>query len=105
MIKKNIAVFCISAIIITGITGCAGAKRRVKEMNARGTIDAGGYTWRIPADSEGGNTVQTRGLPGRQAATEASNTLCKKYGRIAQYASRDHILLTGLAIFNFNCVR
>ncbi len=76
-----------------------------EEMNARETIEAGGYTWKIPADSEGGSTVQTQGLPSRQAATNASTTLCKKYGRVAQYVKHRNLLLTGTAIFDFNCVR
>ena len=104
MRKKNVAI--LSAIAITTcIGGCAGMQRQIAEMKARGTIEGGGYTWQIPAESEGGNTIQTRGLPSRQAATEASTKLCKKYGRVAQYDSQKSILITGTMIFNFNCVR
>ncbi len=102
---ENINRIILVVIVTTLLAGCAGVKRQVAEMEARGTIEAGGYTWKIRADSEGGNSIQTRGLPGRQAATDASNQLCKKHGRISQFVDRKGLLFTGLAIFNFNCVR
>lgn len=104
--KKNIAMLRVSTIAaVISISGCAGLNRQVAEMEARGTIEAGGYTWRIPTEYEGGNSVRTQGLPSRQAATEASNKLCKKHGRIAQYVTQRNILMTGSVTFDFNCVR
>ncbi len=103
--KNKFVHFTTIVAIAIILTGCAGIKRQAAEMEARGTIEAGGYTWKIPADSEGGNTIQTNGLPSKQAATEASNQLCKKYDRIAQFASRRSILIAGTMIYEFNCVK
>jgi len=104
--QKKVAVkYAIVIMLTTCVTSCAGIKRQLAEMEARGTIEGGGYTWKIPAESEGGNSIQTHGFPGKQAATDASTKLCKKYGRIAQYVSHRAILITGTSIFEFNCVR
>jgi hypothetical protein len=107
MIKKSTVISCVSLISISILlSGCfEGTKRQMAETKARGTIEGGGYTWDIPADSAGGNTIQTSGLPSKQAATEASTKLCKKYGRIAQFVNRTDILLLGVVAFDFNCVR
>lgn len=96
--------FRLALALALAIAGC-GVKRHVDEMHARGTIEAGGYTWQIPVDSEGGNQVQTHGFPSVQAATDASTILCKKYGRVAQYVSQRGLAVTALQIFTFNCVR
>lgn len=104
--SRSAAVTCASAIAVAiFVIGCAGMNREIEETKARGTIESGGYTWEIPAESEGGNTIRTHGLPSKQAATDASNILCKKHGRIAQFVDQEGILLLGLMIFNFNCVR
>lgn len=103
---RNVAVMCASAVAVAiCVAGCAGMNRQIAETKARGTIESGGYTWTIPTDSEGGNTIKTYGLPSRQAATDVSSKLCKKYGRVAQYVDQHPILLTGAMIFDFNCVR
>jgi len=106
MIKKNIVISYVSLISISILlSGCfEGVKRQRAETEARGTIEAGGYTWTIPADSAGGNTIQTRGLPSKQAATEASDKVCKKHDRVAQLVKQKGSI-TGLVTFDFNCVK
>ena len=101
--RKLVVLIFILITLVVG--GCSGVKRRAAETQARGTIETGGYTWKISADSEGGNTIRAHGLPGRQAATDASSQLCKKYDRIAQVVRRKPILLIGAVKFDFNCVR
>lgn len=106
MIKKNVVISCVSLISISILlSGCfEGVKRQRDEMEARGTIETGGYTWKIPAESAGGNTIETRGLPSKQAATEASDKLCKKHDRVAQFV-KQRSFLTGSVVFDFNCVK
>jgi hypothetical protein len=106
--KNNARIVLLLGIACTtavALGGCGAVRQQARETEARGTIEAGGYTWRIHADSEGGNRISTQGLPSQQHATDAATTLCKKYGRVAQYVKRDSIPLTGFAAFNFNCVR
>ena len=107
MIKMNAIISLVSLISISILlSGCAGIKRQQKEMEARGTIDAGGYTWEIPAESVGGNTVRANGIPSVQAATEASNILCQKNDRVAQFYKRtENTSLFGYQEYSFNCVR
>ncbi len=113
MYKTNLPILLISIItILTYVTGCSSLNNAIKqverqnaEIKARGTIEAGGYTWEIRADSEGGNTIQTRGSPSKQNAIDAATKLCKKYGRIAQYISQERPSITTTIYFNFNCVR
>lgn len=106
MIKKNVVISCVSLISISILlSGCAGLKKRAAETEARGTIENGGYTWKIQADSAGGNSIYTHGLPDRQAATNVSNQLCKKHGRVAQFVKQDGSILTGIRVFDFNCVK
>jgi uncharacterized protein YceK len=104
-IRSVFTVAVATTAFAVALAGCAGIQQQIAAKKARGTIEAGGYTWEIPDESEGGNTVSTHGLPPKQAATEASSILCKKYGRVAQFVKKDGILLTGLQIFSFNCVR
>ena len=87
------------------LTACGAMQKQVEETKARGTIETGGYTWNILADAEGGNTISTNGLPGRQPAVDASAILCKKYGRIPQYTKQTGVLLLGIQQFEFNCVK
>ena len=106
MIKMNAIISLVSLIFISILlSGCAGANRQVKEMNDRGTIDAGGYTWKIPAESVGGNAVRANGVPSVQAATEASNLLCKKNDRVAQFVEQKSVMILGFQEFRFNCVK
>ena len=91
--------------ILLSLSACAGLEKQAQDTKARGTIEAGGYTWKIPMESEGGNRVQTNGLPNQQAATEAASILCKKNGRIAQYVKQDGMPLLGVVWFDFNCVK
>jgi len=106
MIKKNFVITCASLISISILlSGCAGVNRQVKETLARGTIEAGGYTWQIPAESVGGNSIETHGLPSKQAATEASDILCKKNDRVAQFVEQKSKLILGIQQFRFNCVK
>jgi hypothetical protein len=95
------------AVVLTAtlLVGCAGAQQRVEEMKARGTIEAGGYTWVIPLETEGNVTVRTNGLPPMQAGLEAGTIACKKFGRIAQFQKQDASLMLGMVSFSFNCVR
>ena len=92
-------------LISIAVSGCAGIEQRAKESAARGTIETGGYSWRILADSEGGNMISANGLPGIQPATDAAMSLCKKYKRIAQFSKRSGSLLLGVQQFQFNCVK
>jgi len=101
--KKIISMGLIIAVSI-GLSGCAGMKKRMAEIEARGTVEGGGYDWAIHDDYEGGNTIQTSGLPTKGAAAKASTQLCKKYGRIAQYESHQGSIV-GLWTYNFNCVK
>ncbi len=68
-------------------------------------METGGYTWNILAESEGGNTISTNGLPSRQHATDASAILCKKNGRIPQFVKQTGVILLGIQQFEFNCVK
>jgi hypothetical protein len=105
---RNSSRLCIFTITLCTLlfTGCSAIKQQAADTKARGTFESGGYTWAIPADSAGGNTIRTHGLPSRQIATTASDTLCNKYGRVAQYIDKKgSSLVLGLAVFNFNCVR
>ena len=90
--------------MVLGLVGCANIQQQAAETRARGKIDAGGYAWSIHLDSEGGNSVTTHGLPNRQAATDASNVLCRKYGRTAQFIRHSGSLILGVQSFDFNCV-
>jgi hypothetical protein len=56
-------------------------------------------------DTEGAVQVRTNGLPTRQAATEVGQMLCKKYGRVAQFAKQSGSLILGFQQFEFNCVK
>jgi hypothetical protein len=96
--KAAILLFSVGAL-----TACAGIKQQIEATKARGTIDAGGYTWEIPQESEGGVTVRANGLPPRQAATDAASIVCKKYGRVAQFVKQDGSLILGFQQFEFNC--
>lgn len=87
------------------ISACAGIQQQVEETKARGTIERGGYTWSIPMNTEGAVQVQTNGLPPRQTATEVASILCKKYGRVAQFARQTGSLILGFQQFEFNCVK
>ena len=106
MFKPNVAVRYFGTVAAAvSVAGCAGINQQIAETRQRGTIESGGYTWQIPADSEGGNTVQAQGLPSRQVATTVSSTLCKRHGRVAQFVSQRGVFITGTQIFDFNCVR
>lgn len=103
--SSRLCVFTITLCTLL-LTGCAAIKQQAADTKARGTFESGGYTWEIPADTAGGNTIRTRGLPSKQIATTASDTLCNKYDRVAQYIdNKGSSLVLGLAVFNFNCVR
>jgi hypothetical protein len=99
--KRALAATLISCLVISA---CSGMRQHMEETKARGPLEVGGYTWRITAESESGNTVSTNGLPSRQYATEASNTLCKKYGRIAQFVKQTGSLLLGRHLNSIACV-
>ncbi len=108
IVIQNSYRLCILTITLCTLllTGCASIKQRAADTKARGTFESGGYTWEIPADSAGGNSIRTHGLPSRQIATTASDTLCNKYGRVAQYVdNKGTSLLLGFAVLNFNCVK
>lgn len=92
---------CFAAVL----AGCGAMQQQAQETKARGTIEAGGYTWNILAESEGGNTISTNGLPSRQHATDASTILCKKNGRIPQFVKQTGVLLLAIQQFEFNCVK
>jgi hypothetical protein len=87
------------------ISACAGIQQQVAETKARGTIESGGYTWAIPMYTEGAVQVRTNGLPTRQAATVVGAKLCKKQGRVAQFAGQTGSLILGFQQFEFNCVK
>ena len=97
------ALFVVSTAML--LSACAGIQKQVAETKARGTIESGGYTWEIPMDTEGAVQVRTNGLPTRQAATEVGSQLCKKYGRVAQFANQTGSLILAFQQFEFNCVR
>lgn len=92
-----------SAVFVVGVaaalSGCAVPKSNYP------TIESGGYTWTIQLESEGGNRIQANGAPNRQQATDAANTLCKKHGRVAQFAKHDPMPLLGFQNYTFNCVK
>jgi hypothetical protein len=90
---------------VAALTGCGAMQKQVEETKARGTVETGGYTWNILAESEGGNTISTNGLPSRQHATDASAILCKKNGRIPQFGKQTGFILLGIQQFEFNCVK
>jgi uncharacterized protein YceK len=102
---RNSYRLCIFTITLL-LAGCSAIKQQAAETKARGTFESGGYTWEIPADTAGGNTIRTHGLPSKQIATTASDTLCNKYDRVAQYVdNKGTSLLLGFVVFHFNCVR
>lgn len=94
-----------TAVVVLQLAACAGIEQQAAETKARGTIESGGYTWEVPMDTEGAVMVRTRGLPTRQAATEVASTLCKKYGRVAQFVRQRGSLVLGIQEFEFNCAR
>jgi hypothetical protein len=95
----------IVAIAAALLVGCAGLAQQVEATKARGTIEAGGYTWAIPLETEGTVTVRTNGLPPKQAGLEAGAIACKKFDRIAQFQKQDGSLILGFQSFTFNCVK
>ena len=103
MIRNTI--LALGAIPLAILSACGALEKQMEETKARGTIETGGYTWNIIADSEGGNTISTNGLPGRQPAVDASAILCKKYARIPQFTKQTGVLLFGIQQFEFNCVK
>ena len=56
-------------------------------------------------ESVGGNAIEAHGFPSKQAATEASDILCKKHGRVAQFVEQESKLILGIQKFRFNCVK
>jgi len=101
-IKKTLIIN--SLILSVTLSGCAGMKQRQAEIDARGTISEGGYTWDIHEDYEGGNTILAQGLPSKSIAIKVSTKLCKKYGRIAQF-QKGEASLFGFMTYDFNCIR
>ena len=68
--SSRLCIFAITLCILL-LTGCSAMKQRAADTKARETFESGGYTWAIPADTAGGNTIRTRGLPSQQIATTA----------------------------------
>ena len=103
----NIRQIAVSACFLgaAALTGCGAMQKQAEETKARGTVETGGYTWNILAESEGGNTISTNGLPSRQNATDAAAILCKKNARIPQFSKQTGVLLLGIQQFEFNCVK
>lgn len=102
--KFSLILYTLLASILV-ITGCAAIEADAAATKARGTVEAGGYTWSFPLESEGNVRVQTNGLPSRQIATTVASARCKKYGRVAQFVKQEAVFMLGVVWFDFNCVR
>jgi len=99
-VSKRIAFLMIAVSL--GLTGCSGLLKKQKEIEARGTVEGGGYDWAIHDDYEGGNTIRTYGYPRKSDGRKASMKLCEKYGKTTEYSDKQKYL--GAMQYEFNCV-